>query len=92
MARLEDIHKGASVKGIRPDGAIQVIDVKWHGDAVIELTFKDIAGRVASELVFRDRESTLEVIQPGQPWSFDADASMLRLRVRGIPYPHGLSF
>ncbi len=79
MARLEDIHKGASVKGIRPDGAIQVIDVLWHGDAVIELTFKDIAGRVASELVFRDRESTLEVIQPGQPWSFDADASMLRL-------------
>lgn len=79
MARLEDIHKGASIKGIRPDGAVQVIDVKWHGDAVIELTFKDISGRPGSELVFRDRESTLEVIQLGQPWSFDADASMLRL-------------
>ena len=79
MARLEDIHKGASVKGIRPDGAVQVIDVKWHGDAVIELTFKDIAGRVASELVFRDSENNLDIVQPGQPWSFDADASILRL-------------
>ncbi len=31
-----------------------VIDVKWHGDAVIELIFKDISGRVASELVLRE--------------------------------------
>ncbi len=79
MARLEEINKGSFIKGIRPDGAVQVIDVKWHGDAVIELTFKDISGRVASELVFRDREPILDVVQPGQPWSFDANASILRL-------------
>jgi len=79
MARLEEINKGSFIKGIRPDGTVQVIDVKWHGDAVIELTFKDISGRVASELVFRDREPILEVVQPGQPWSFDANASILRL-------------
>ena len=32
-----------------------------------------------AKIIFRDKESMLEVIQPGQSWSFDADARMLRL-------------
>jgi len=79
MARLEDLKEGATVKGVRPDGPITIINVKWHGDSVIELTYKDSSGRPGNELIFRDKESMLEVIQPGQSWSFDADASMLRL-------------
>ncbi|MBA3017254.1 DUF3883 domain-containing protein [Patescibacteria group bacterium] len=79
MARLEDLKEGATVKGVRPDGPITIINVKWHGDAVVELTYKDSSGRPGNELIFRDREPTFEVIQPGQSWSFDADAGMLRL-------------
>jgi hypothetical protein len=29
-------------------------------------------------LTFRDREAVLDIFQPGQPWSFDAEASLLR--------------
>ena len=79
MARLEDLKEGATVKGVRPDGPITIINVKWHGDSVVELTYKDSSGRPGNELIFRDKEPMLEVIQPGQSWSFDADASMLRL-------------
>ncbi len=79
MARLEDLKEGASVKGVRPDGPIIVINVKWHGDAVVELTYKDASGKPGNDLLFRDRESMLEIIEPGQSWSFDADAGMLRL-------------
>ena len=79
MARLEDLRKGALVKGILPDQVVTVVDVEWHGDAVVQLTYRDASGQPNNELVFRDREPTLEVIQPGQSWSFDADASMLRL-------------
>ena len=79
MARLEDLKEGATVKGVRPDGHITIINVKWHGDSVVELTYKDSSGRPGNELIFRDREPTLEVIQPCQSWSFDADAAMLRL-------------
>jgi len=79
MARLEDLKEGASVKGVRPDGPVTIINVKWHGDSVVELTYKDSSGRPGNELLFRDREPTLETIEPGQSWSFDADASMLRL-------------
>ena len=79
MARLEDLKEGASVKGVRPDGPVTIINVKWHGDSVVELTYKDSSGRPGNELLFRDREANLEIIQPGQSWSFDADAGMLRL-------------
>lgn len=79
MARLEDLTRGAAVKGIVPSGVVTVIDVEWHGSAVVELVYKDPAGRVGNELVFRDREPVLEIVTPGRSWSFDADGAMLRL-------------
>jgi superfamily II DNA or RNA helicase len=79
MARLEDLKEGSSVKGIRPDGSVTIINVKWHGDSVVELTYKDSSGKPGNELLYRDREPTLEIIEPGRAWSFDADAGMLRL-------------
>ena len=58
---------------------MNIIDVKWHGDAVIELTFRDTSGNLGSQLLYRDSEPMLEVIQKTRSWSFDADAAMLRL-------------
>ncbi len=79
MARLEDLTRGASIKGILPDCLVTVVDVKWHGSAVVELTYKEPSGRLGSELLYRDRETTIEVVFPGAPWSFDGDGGMLRL-------------
>src|SRR5262249_42532625 len=45
MARLEDLTRGAAVKGILPDSLVTVVDVKWHGSAVVELIYKDASGR-----------------------------------------------
>jgi hypothetical protein len=78
VARLEDLTKGATVKGILPDGVVSVVDAHWHG-SVLELTYKDSAGRLANELLYRDREPSLEVVASGAPWSFDGDGKMLRL-------------
>ncbi len=44
MARLEELTPGARVKGIVPDGFVTVIDNKWHGTSVLELTYKDDFG------------------------------------------------
>ncbi len=79
MARLEELTRGASVKGILPDAIVTVVDVKWHGSSVVELTYKDSAGRLANELLYRHREPTLEIASVGRPWSFDGDGGMLRL-------------
>lgn len=79
MAQLEDITRGAVVKGILPDGFVTVVDVSWIGTVAIELTYKDSSGKLGNELVYRDREGELEVLQAGKPWSFDGDADLFRL-------------
>ena len=68
MARIEDLTKGATVQGVLPDGLVTVVDVKWHGSSVAELTYKDAAGCLGNELLYRDREPTLAFIQIGRPW------------------------
>jgi SNF2 family DNA or RNA helicase len=79
MVRLEDLTKGASVKGILPDSLVTVIDVKSIGSVAVELTYKDPSGKLGNELLYRDREATLEIAAAGRPWSFDGDGAMFRL-------------
>jgi superfamily II DNA or RNA helicase len=79
MAKLEDLKRGAAVRGILPDCLVTVVDVKWYGSAAIELTYKDPAGKPNVELLYRDREPTIEIVQTGSPWSFDGDGKLFRL-------------
>ncbi len=38
MAKLEDLKRGAAVKGILPDCLVTVVDPRWYRSAAIELT------------------------------------------------------
>ena len=77
--RLEELTKEATIKGILPNQVVTVVDVKWFGSDVIELTYKDASGRPGNELLYRDRETTLELVTQDRPWSFNGDGSLLRL-------------
>lgn len=55
MAKLEDLTRGAAVKGILPDCLVTVIDVKWYGSAAIELTYKDPSGKPNVVLLYGRR-------------------------------------
>ncbi len=79
MAQLEDLTRGTTVRGILPNHNVTVIDAKWHGSDVVELTYKDVNGQPHTEILFRDREPTLEIVTEGRPWSFDGDGALLRL-------------
>ncbi len=79
MTRLEDITRGSAVRGILPEGLATVLDVKWLGTVAIEVTYKDSAGRLGNELIYREREPSLEVVTEGRPWSFDGDGALFRL-------------
>jgi len=79
LALLEDLKRGAIVKGILPDSPVTIIDVQWYGSNAIELTYKNASGKPGSELLFRDREPMLEIVTAGRPWSFDGDGSLFRL-------------
>ena len=79
MAGLEDLKRGAIVKGILPNQPVTVVDAKWIGSAAIELTYKDEDGNLGNELIYRDSEPTLEIVTAGRPWSFDGDGALFRL-------------
>ncbi|MDW8130560.1 MAG: helicase-related protein [Bryobacterales bacterium] len=79
MARLEDLTPGAVIRGILANCCVTVVAVKWYGSDIVELTYKDPQGWLGSELVYRDREPTLEVVTTGRPWSFDGDAALFKL-------------
>src|SRR3989442_5384067 len=79
MARLEDLTTGTLVKGILPDALTELLSAKFHGSDVAEVVYKDAAGRIGTEILFRDREPALEIVTAGRPWSFDGDGRLFRL-------------
>jgi SNF2 family DNA or RNA helicase len=79
MALLEDIKPNCALRGILPDTGVTVVSVRWFGSGAIELTYKDPTGKVANELIYRDREADLEIVEQGRPWSFDGDGGLFRL-------------
>jgi len=79
MAALEDLKPNSAVRGVLPNAIVTVVNVQWHGSGVIELTYKDATGKVGNELLYRDREADLEIVEEGRPWSFDGDGALFRL-------------
>ncbi|MDR1921323.1 MAG: DUF3883 domain-containing protein [Candidatus Adiutrix sp.] len=79
MAKLEDITVGSSVNGLVSKGSVTVVAVKWHGAGVLEITFKDGEGHLGNQLIYREDEDSIKILGDNLPWSFDADADLLRL-------------
>ena len=77
--KLEDLQANAAVRGVLADGLVTVVSVQWFGSEALELTYKTPAGKVANELLYRDDESRLEIVEVGRPWSFDGNGALFRL-------------
>jgi hypothetical protein len=77
--QLEDLRKDALVSGVLAAGAVTVVDVHWFGSQAVELTYKDSAGRLGNQLLYRTDEPRLEIVTTGRHWSFDGDGGLLRL-------------
>ena len=79
MSKLEDLTLDTAVRGIRPDSFVTVVNVQWHGPDVVTLTYRTPTGQLSEEVLFRDSESRIEVVEQGRPWSFDGDGKLFRL-------------
>ena len=77
--KLEDLQPNVAVRGILADGLVVVVSVQWFGSEALELTYKTPAGKVANELLYRQDEARLKVVEQGRPWSFDGDGALFRL-------------
>lgn len=79
MSKLEDITVGSMVKGIVGDETVRIISARLFGLNVLEIVYADTQNRLDSQLLYRENESQLEVMEDKLPWSFDADGSRLKL-------------
>ncbi|MFA7692406.1 MAG: helicase-related protein [Candidatus Hydrogenedentales bacterium] len=79
MARLEDIVVGARVTGITGSEPVDIVAVTWHGSTAITVTHRNAQGTVEEQLLFRDDEEQLGVLEGRLLWSFDGDAALLKL-------------
>ena len=83
-ARLEELVKGARVRGVAPSGAVTVIDAEWVGAGTVNLTYEDEQGRVDRELIYRSGEDGLEIAEGGRTWSLDADPALFVLAAEAV--------
>ncbi len=79
MLKLEDLRPTSVIRGLLPDNLATVVNVAWHGTEAVSLIYRDAAGRVDEQLLFRSDEPRLEIVEAGRPWSFDADGALFRL-------------
>jgi superfamily II DNA or RNA helicase len=79
LAKLDDLKRGIQVKGIIPNQFVTVVDVQWHGASAVELFFKRADGQPGTQLLFRENEPALEIVEGDHAWRFDADGNLLRL-------------
>jgi len=79
MCKLEDLTVGSMVSGLVSNESVQVVAVKWFGNAVLEITYKNAKGMLADQLLYREDECRLSVQEGHLPWSFDAKGDEVRL-------------
>lgn len=91
--RLEDLDRGQVLRGVQP-GPVTLVDVDRHGPDAVTVTFKDTAGGLGQQLLYRTDEERLRIETPQARWSFDADpaefrlaAEALRIRMAGLHDP-----
>lgn len=79
MARLEEMTVGSNLLGVAGAESVNVISVKWYGTAAIEITYRDSKGQLGDRIVYREDETSIQLLTNSLPWSFDADANAMRL-------------
>lgn len=79
MAQLEKITVGSNVTGLEGKEPVTIVAVKWYGTGVLEVTFKNSKGALGNQLLYREDEEAITILDSKLPWSFDADSNLLRL-------------
>jgi hypothetical protein len=63
MARREEITKGAVVRGIHPNATVTIIEAKWHGSDVLEVTYQAAHGSLVDDLLCRNSQAVTDLVK-----------------------------
>jgi SNF2 family DNA or RNA helicase len=77
--KLEQIQPNCRLKGILPSETVSVKQARMVGDQASEITYVDAAGRPGSQLIFREQENQLEILDQVRPLGFDSHPDLFRL-------------
>ena len=77
--KLEDLQAPAAVRGVVADSLVTVVSASWIGADAVELVYRTAGGELGSQILYRDDEARLEIVEQGRPWSFDGDGELFRL-------------
>jgi hypothetical protein len=75
---FDEIRPGSRLRGLDPAGVAEVVQVARFGADALNLVFR-VNGRVGERLVYRGEEASLELVEAGRAYAFDADGGLLRL-------------
>jgi SNF2 family DNA or RNA helicase len=75
---FEDIKPGSRLRGLAGTGVAEVVQVARFGADAVNLVFR-ANGQVGERLLYRGEETSLELVETGRAFGFDADGGLLRL-------------
>lgn len=79
MIRLENLAEGKQLLGILPSTAVTVVHVERIGEDVVNLTYKDHAGTLGHQLLYREDEPKLAWATVESGFDFACNGHLLRL-------------
>lgn len=79
MMKLEELKRGTQIRGIVPHQLVTIIDVEWSGSNAVTITYRRGDGKPDSDLLYREDEARLEIVEAERLWAFDVDGAILRL-------------
>lgn len=79
MARLEELSAGSIVTGMLSGEPITIVATKWYGSSSMEVFYKTNRGSTGSQILYRDDEASISLLEKSLPWSFDVAGEKLRL-------------
>ena len=71
--KLEALQPNTVLRGRGSRRPGHAIAVQWFGSSAVEITYKTANGKVSQEILYRDAEPRLEIVEAGRPWRFGVD-------------------
>lgn len=79
MLKLEDLKKGTQITGLLPGEVVTIVNVDEVGPDARLAAYRNAAGKLDEQTLFRSDEHRLSLAEAGRAWAFDADPAAFKL-------------